>query len=84
MLKTVEGCEEGDLSRRGKPSCKGILVSQQLLKTVDDLIVEKYSEGEQTLASQPPSIHWCSSDCQQGKANLHTYDEETTKPEAGG
>ena len=39
----------GDLSGRAKPSCKGILVPQQLLRAVDDLIVEKYDEGEQSL-----------------------------------
>ena len=49
MLRIVEACEGGDLSGRGKPSCKGILVSQQLLRAIDDLIVEKYEEGERSL-----------------------------------
>ena len=46
VLETVEACEEGDLSRRGRPSCKGIMVLQRLLKAVDDLIVEEYQRGE--------------------------------------
>ena len=49
VLGTVEAGEEGDLSERGRPSCKGILVPHQLLRDVDDLIVEKYEEGEQSL-----------------------------------
>ena len=49
VLGTVEACKGGYLSSRSRPSCKGILVSQQLLKAVDDLIVEKYKEGEQSL-----------------------------------
>ena len=49
VLRTVEACERGDLSGRGKPSCKGILMPQQLLKAVDNLIVEKYKGGEQSL-----------------------------------
>ena len=49
VLGTVEACEGGDPSSRGKPFCKGILVSQQLLKAVDNLIVEKYEKGEHSL-----------------------------------
>ena len=49
VLGTVEACEGGYLSSRDRPSCKGILVSQQLLKAVEDLIAEKYKVGEQSL-----------------------------------
>ena len=49
VLGTVEAGEEGGLSERGRPSCKGLLVPHQLVRSVDDLIVEKYEEGEQSL-----------------------------------
>ena len=63
VLGTVEACEGGDLSGRGKPSCKGILEPHQLLRAVDDLIVEKYEEGEQSLwRLQLPCVRRCTSD----------------------
>ena len=48
VLRTVEACEEGDLSKRGRPSCKGTMVSQRLMRTVDDSIVEEYQKGERS------------------------------------
>ena len=46
VLGMVEACEGGDLSGRARPSCKGMPVSHQLLRAVDDLIVEEYEKGE--------------------------------------
>ena len=48
ILSRVKNSEEGDLSGRRRPSCKGIQVAQNVLMAVDDLIVEEYQKGEQT------------------------------------
>ena len=49
VLGTVDSCEEGDLNRRARQTCKGIRVEQKLLKAVDDLIVEEYHKGESSV-----------------------------------
>ena len=49
VLRTVRGREEGDLSGRARPSCKGINVLQKLLRAADDLAVEEFQKGEPSL-----------------------------------
>ena len=49
VLGTVDACREGDLSGSASPSCKGTRVQQNLLKAVNDLIVEEYHK------ESPPS-----------------------------
>ena len=81
----MQVCEEGDLSRRARPACKEIIVSQKLLRTVDDLIVEEYQKGRTyPVEAQLPGVCRRTVGHHQGKANLCGYDEETTKSEAEG
>ena len=80
VLRSIEGCEERDLSGRVKPSCKGILVLQRLLRAVDDLIV-LYHEGSQSLWRLDCLVY---AGIQQGKANTCKYYKEATKLETEG
>ena len=46
IVGKITSQEEGDLSMRAVPKCKGIFVQKTLLRTLDDLIAEEYSKGE--------------------------------------
>ena len=81
VFRSIEGCEEGDLIGRVKPSCKGILVLQRLLRAMDDLIVELYHEGSQSLWRLDCLVY---AGIQQGKANTCEYYKEATKLETEG
>jgi len=42
VVKDVQSCAEGDLSRRGKPKCRGVKIGEGLLRAVDDLVEEEF------------------------------------------
>ena len=48
LVKTGLG-EEGDLSRRQKPRCKGIYVSNRLMNDIDRIIEAEWKKGAKTL-----------------------------------
>ena len=49
VLGDIDRAEEGCLEGRGKPRCKGSYVANELIRGVDDLIVEELKQGPQTL-----------------------------------
>ena len=49
VVKDVQSCAEGDLSRRGKPKCRGVKIGEELLRAVDDLVVEEFEREKKTL-----------------------------------
>ena len=49
VLGEWELCEEGLLSGRGKPRCKGVRVDAKLLREVDEIICTEWRKGEKTL-----------------------------------
>ena len=49
VVKDVQSCAEGDLSRRGTPKCRGVRIGERLLRAVDDLVVEEFERGKKTL-----------------------------------
>jgi len=46
LTTDVQTCEEGDLS---KPKCRGVKISESLLRAVDNLVVEEFERGTKSL-----------------------------------
>lgn len=42
-LREMEGCGEGDLSKRGRPRIKGIEADRKLITQIDELICEAWN-----------------------------------------
>jgi len=49
LTTDVQTCEKGDLSWRGKPKCRGVKISESLLRSVDNLVVEEFEKGTKSL-----------------------------------
>jgi len=49
IVTDVQSCEVGDLSRRGKPKCRGVKIQESLLRDVNNLVMEEFERGTKSL-----------------------------------